>query len=559
MTEKQCVEFILGSYRFDAESGELRTLEGELRPLRAQSAQVLAALAQKANEVVTKGELFDAVWSGVSVTEDSLTQCISDIRKTIGDTDRTILRTLPKKGYQLVAMPLETAADRGVQENPASPRHRIALLPSAVFVLAFCALVIFGFRFVQNGDEGGFDTQLASIIVLPFVDLSPEENFQYFADGMSEDITTELSRWKELKVIARSSALTYKGKVLDVRQIADEMGVRYVLEGSVRRAGPDAVRINAQLIDGDTGAHVWADRFDETGSDVLTLQDRITSKLADTLGGSRGSIKAARYQAAWEKSKARLEEYDYYLRGHDIFYRFTPDAMKEARSIWQQGLEKYPESGLLKVKIGITYRVEARFGWVSDPVTSYELSERYLIEGMADPNLPSQGLRFGLWIRSLNAIEYHRDCDSGLGMIDRLLETYPFDAESLAFVGYVKASCGQVEEAGFYIDRALGRAPKPHPGEHNHFGLVRYRQGLFEDAVAHLRKSPQDPTTMATIIASHVALGEIDQAEELATQLVERFPILTPEALHALIPDEDRSVADSILKRMNTAGWPNSL
>lgn len=561
MSEKQSVMVNLGQYRFDVESGELRTQEGELRPLRAQSAEVLSVLARKPNELVTKDELFGAVWPGVTVTEDSLTQCISDIRKMIEDTDRTILRTIPKKGYQLVAAPTKPTAGQSEQGNQRVIGRRLGLLPGAVFAVAFCALAIVGYQFLQRGANPGpqgSDRQLASIIVLPFADLSPDGDFQYFADGMSEDITTELARWAELKVIARTSALTYKGKTLDVRQVAREMGVRYVLECSVRRAGPDAVRINAQLIDGDTGAHVWADRFDETGSDVLALQDQITAKLATTLGGSRGTIKAARYVSAWEKSEASLEEYDYYLRGHDVFYRFTPEAMEDSRVIWQAGLEKYPDSGLLKVKIGITYGVEARFGWVSDTAANFELSERFLIEGLADPKLPSQGLRFGLWVRSLNAVHYYRNCDSGLNFVNQLIETYPYDAESLFFVGSVKAWCGQVEDAGFYIDRAMDRTPRLHPGDQDMAGSVRYRQGLFEDAVAHLADAPQSPVVLATLIASHVALGEVEQAEGLAARLRERFPTLTPDGLRGLIPDKEASVAIGILDRLKRAGWPDS-
>ncbi len=433
------------------------------------------------------------------------------------------------------------------------------IISALVAVVAVVGVAIWLWGNGGSGSDPSRTAELASIIVLPFEDLSQDKDFGYFADGMSEDITTELARWKELKVIARNSAFTYKGKAVDVRQVAREMGVRYVLEGSVRPVGDEQIRINAQLIDGATGAHVWADRFDQTGPDILALQDKITLKLAETLGGSSGTIKTAQYRAAWEKSETSLEEYDYYLRGHDIFYRFTPDAMKEARDIWEVGLKKFPNSGLLKIKIGITHDVEARFGWVADPVASYKLSDRLLAEGMADPKLPSQGLRFGLWIRSLSAVHFHRNCASALGFINRVIEIYPYDAESLFFVGGIKAWCGQTKEAGFYIDRAVARAPLLTPGDQLFIGVVRYRQGSYQDAATHLTRAPQSPEVMATLIAAFIALGEVEQAKDMAARLSEQFPMLTTETLRAVIPDKDPSVASGILDGLKKAGWSSAL
>lgn len=556
MLEKQSAHLQLGQLRFDTVRRELRTSNGELQPLRAQSAEVLAVLAANANALVTKDALFEAVWPDVSVTEDSLTQCIADIRRAIGDTDRTLLRTVPKKGYQLAAVPVEHTPPQIIAKNGSERQRGRAYL--AALALLILGVVSFSLWFLQTKKDPDA-VQLASIIVLPFVDLSPEKDFQYFADGMSEDITTELARWRELKVIARNSALTYKDKALDVRQIAKEMGVRYVLEGSVRRADRDAVRINAQLIDGETGAHVWAERFDQSGTNVLALQDQITSKLADTLGGSRGQIKAAQYKTAWEKSETELEEYDYYLRGHDLFYRYTPADMKKARETWEAGLQRFPNSGLLTIKVGISHYLEASLNWAPDPVAKFKLAAELLNKGMADPNLPSQGLRFGLWTQINLSLFYFRDCDRALRFTDRLIEVYPYDAESLVFVASGKAVCGQIAEAGTLMDRAFERLPIGDANQYNILARVRYREGKFEQTLEALSKSIPNLENLYLTVASEVALGHEEPALEAVDRLSQRFPDLTPDALLDMIPDRDRSVARGIVDKLEQTGWPSSI
>lgn len=556
MLEKQSAHLQLGQLRFDTVRRELRTSNGELQPLRAQSAEVLAVLAANANALVTKDALFEAVWPDVSVTEDSLTQCIADIRRAIGDTDRTLLRTVPKKGYQLAAVPVEHTPPQIIAKNGSERQRGRAYL--AALALLILGVVSFSLWFLQTKKDPDA-VQLASIIVLPFVDLSPEKDFQYFADGMSEDITTELARWRELKVIARNSALTYKDKALDVRQIAKEMGVRYVLEGSVRRADRDAVRINAQLIDGETGAHVWAERFDQSGTNVLALQDQITSKLADTLGGSRGQIKAAQYKTAWEKSETELEEYDYYLRGHDLFYRYTPADMKKARETWEAGLQRFPNSGLLTIKVGISHYLEASLNWAPDPVAKFKLAAELLNKGMADPNLPSQGLRFGLWTQINLSLFYFRDCDRALRFTDRLIEVYPYDAESLVFEASGKAVCGQIAEAGTLMDRAFERLPIGDANQYNILARVRYREGKFEQTLEALSKSIPNLENLYLTVASEVALGHEEPALEAVDRLSQRFPDLTPDALLDMIPDRDRSVARGIADKLEQTGWPSGI
>ena len=161
-----------------------------------------------------------------------------------------------------------------------------------------------------------------SIAVLPFDDLSPDKSLGYLGDGMSEDIITMLSRFPDLSVIARNSSFVYKGKPVDIRQIGRDLNVDYALEGSVRKEA-DQIRITAQLIDTQTGKHVWADRYDKAGKDPLALQDEVTGKIVGAMTGETGQVKQGQYRDAWGKDTADLGEYDYYLRGHDVFMNAT--------------------------------------------------------------------------------------------------------------------------------------------------------------------------------------------------------------------------------------------
>ena len=198
-----------------------------------------------------------------------------------------------------------------------------------------------------------------SIAVLPFDDLSPDKSLGYLGDGMSEDIITMLSRFPDLSVIARNSSFVYKGKPVDIRQVGRDLNVDYALEGSVRKEA-DQIRITAQLIDTETGKHVWAERYDKTGKDPLALQDEVTGKIVGAMTGEKGQVKQGQYRDAWGKDTADLGEYDYYLRGHDVFMNATSKEENDrAGQIWEEGLAKYPDSNLLKVKLGF-YHFDGR-------------------------------------------------------------------------------------------------------------------------------------------------------------------------------------------------------
>jgi TolB-like protein len=206
-----------------------------------------------------------------------------------------------------------------------------------------------------------------AVAVLPFDDLSADRNLGYLGVGVAEDIITALSRFPDLVVVARSSSFTYKDKAIDVRQVGKELGVGYLVEGSVRKDG-DKLRIVAQLIDAKTGEHVWAERFDRSGMDPWALQDEITGMIVSAMTGETGALKQAQHRQAWGKGATTLEEYDYYLRGHDQLMKYTKEGVERSGEIWKEGLEKFPSSPLLKVKLGWHHMMRVMIFASNDPL-----------------------------------------------------------------------------------------------------------------------------------------------------------------------------------------------
>src|SRR5262245_27443340 len=246
--------FQFEGYTLDIARNSLRASDREIA-LRRKTFELLRYLVENPDRLVTKEELLKAIWPNVVVTDESLTQCVSEVRHAIGDSKQAIIATVPRRGYRFAAPVLHVATSAAAAAQSALPAAEPP--PPA-------------------SDSGPRPQSLRldrpSVAVLPFANLSGDVQQDYFSDGITEDIITELSRFSDLMVIARNSTFQYKGKAVDIRQIARELSVRYVLEGSIRRAG-DRVRVNAQLIDAVTGTHRWAERYDRELSDVFSVQD----------------------------------------------------------------------------------------------------------------------------------------------------------------------------------------------------------------------------------------------------------------------------------------------
>jgi adenylate cyclase len=282
-------------YALDTDVRELRR-GGTVVAVQPQVFDLLEYLVRNRDRVITKDDLIAAVWHGRIVSESALTTRINAARTAIGDSgeEQRLIRTLPRKGVRFIG------------------EIREVLKPTSLPL-----------------------PEKPSIAVLPFSNMSDDPEQEYFADGITEDIITSLSKWHWFFVIARNSSFTYKARAIDIKRVGQELGVRYVLEGSVRRVG-DRLRLNAQLIDAVTGTHIWAERFDRDFVDVFAVQDELTHNVAAAIGPAVSKIVT---EQATRKSEEQLAAYDHYLRGMWHLHQFTDEALGRALVSFRHAIE----------------------------------------------------------------------------------------------------------------------------------------------------------------------------------------------------------------------------
>jgi TolB-like protein len=330
----------------------------------------LAVLAAAAGATVGKEALLDAVWPGLTVEENNLQVQISALRKALGEG---WIVTVPGRGYRLAPQP--TSAEPATAPTLALPDK-------------------------------------PSLVVLPFHDMSSDGEQEYFVDGLAEDITTALSCMRWLFVIARNSAFTYKGRAVDVRQVGRELGVRYVLEGSVRKAG-NRVRISGQLVDAINGAHVWADRFDGALEDIFDLQDRVTSSVVSAI---EPKILGAEIERVKRKPTESLQAYDLVLRAIPHMAARSRDGHREATRLLERAIKIDPNYALALAFLAWCHNLPWVQGWLERRTPHDEimrLTQTALQYGADDPAVLSNA---GFLISQVAG-----DLDGGLALMERSL------------------------------------------------------------------------------------------------------------------------------------------
>jgi tetratricopeptide (TPR) repeat protein len=337
-----------------------------------------------------------------------------------------------------------------------------------------------------------------------------------------------------------------------VQEVGRDLGVRYVLEGSVRRSA-DRVRITAQLIDATSGHHVWAERYDEERSDVFALQDQVTRKVAAALGGERGLIRRAGYLHAWEKPITVLDEYDYFLRIHMLIYQFTKDGMAQAQQVALEGLQRFPESSLIRIKLGWVLFQLARRDWSDEPERDLEQAFQLASEGLAGRNLPPIGQWHGHWLMSNLQVWHKRDYEQALAERDIALALAPADADTLVQLCEVQLYSDKPEDCIASVESAMHMGPRLPPWFPGYAGWAHYLNGHYQRAIELARGSR--PIIAA---ASYAALDRTEEARELAAKVLKGSPKLTLTYLRATQPYRNKEHLERLLDHLRKAGVPES-
>jgi TolB-like protein len=350
-----------------------------------------------------------------------------------------------------------------------------------------------------------------SIAVLPFQNMSGDSEQEYFADGMVEEIITALSRNKALFVIARNSSFAYKGKSPDIRQVGRELGVRYVLEGSVRKSA-NRVRIAGQLIEASTGAHIWAERFDSDLADIFELQDQIASSI---IAGIAPSVDIAEEERAKRKT-GNLQAYDFYLRSRAAGHRFTKEASAEALTLSRKAAALDPDFALGHAMIAFIVSQRFSLGWVIDQAGEREEAERALRRALA---LDRQDARVLLYC-GLALYYVIGDLEEAAAHFAQAVEIDPNHAAGWAFRGAIRNSMGDPETATGDIERALRLSPIDITKWFPLFlmGRAHILCGRYEQALpfveASLRLQPNHVHTFVDKVVANVLAGRLDASRE---------------------------------------------
>jgi TolB-like protein/DNA-binding winged helix-turn-helix (wHTH) protein/tetratricopeptide (TPR) repeat protein len=370
--------FRFAGYTLDMTRGALRNGEHAIE-LRPKSFEVLRYLVENAGRLISKDEIIQAVWSNVVVSDESLTRCISDVRAALADEQQRIIKTVPRRGYILDVQVSETSiagagvagvasAETTARAGPAKlgEDRPLSVPPSGTAQKSWRWLVSPGaLVLLLAGIAAGswFWRQPAglplperpSIAVLPFINMGTDPQQDYFSDGITEDIITNLSKFSDLFVIAHNSTSAYKGKSIEPRQIGRELGVHYLLQGSVRRQ-PDQLRITAQLIDATNSRQIWAEHYDRVPADIFAIQDEVTQKLIVTLVAR---ISKSEFDRVLRKPPQTLAAYDYYLRGNamveEAFRGKRGENIGAARAFFEQAIASDPRYAVAVQALARTY------------------------------------------------------------------------------------------------------------------------------------------------------------------------------------------------------------
>lgn len=474
---KSDVVLRLGACDFDLSRMELRNATGALIPLRAQSGKVLAALASSVNQVLEKDELIGQVWQGKFVTDDSLVQCIADIRRALGTVGHEIVETFPKKGYRLNVVSL-TNARADIPERPA-------------------------------------------IAVLPFVNLSGDIEQEFFADGMTEDVIAGLSQFRSLLVISRNSSFSFKGKSPDVRQVAKDLNVRYILEGSVRKVGK-RIRITGQLVDAARGNHLWAGKFDRELEDIFTIQDEITNEIVALIAPE---IDYVERQRARRSPPERLDVWGLYQRGLELHQSAMGDACKLVIEQFDQVCELDPTFAL---GFAMAASARVRFALLFEPDDREELLVQALEKSRQGITLDTRDSTC-LWAHG-RVLTMMGNYDAAITSIEGAIALNPNDSLAHYYLSIALGSAGRLEDAVAKIDHALRLSPLDVAGGgfQNYKAFVLFDLERYEEAIECAQQAIREPYPLSVpfevMAAALVKLGRPEEARVAVGDLLEHTP-----------------------------------
>ena len=390
-----------------------------------------------------------------------------------------------------------------------------------------------------------------SIAVLPFVNMSGDPGQEYFSDGLTEQIINGLCKVSNLFVIARNSSFVYKGKPVNAQQVAKELGVRYILEGSVQKAA-DRVRITAQLIDATTGYHLWSENYDRDLSDIFALQDEITLKIIDAL-----SIKLTLGEQArlWEGGTTSIQAFDKYMRAMDCFFRTNEKDNKQTRQFLKEAINIDKGFTLLYTMLGFTHIVDLSFGWSKSPIESFEHAEKNVEKALAlNDSIDLTHSLLG-WIYL-----FKRQHEEAIKAGERAIELNPNGAEAHALLAFILIFSDKIELAIKLLERAFRLNPIPRSNYYDFLAWAYFNIGQYEKAIEVCEKAisgnPDYMPVYLQLAASYSSLYRPEEARKAIEEVLRINPGFSLEYYANTLPFKNQEKLDRYINALRKAGLP---
>ena len=457
-----------------------------LVPLRAQSFRLLGHLVENAGRLVSKDEIIAAIWPNTFVSDDLLTRCVSDIRRALGDQERRIINTVSRRGY-ILDVPVSTV---GTVE--ASPTLNVG------------------------------PTGKPCLAVLSFMDLTDASDQRYFSDGMVEEIITAITRLRWLSVIAPNSSFTYRDRAADLRDVARELGVRYVVRGSIRKIR-NRVRVSAHLIEPETGAQIWAERYDRDLSDIFALQDEIAQSIVIAI---EPTLRAAEIKRAKAKPTESLDAYDLYLRALSELRPLSDASCQRADQLLRRAIDLDPNYADALATLSECILIQANSGKMEDAKAALAESIAYAHRALVED--PESGTVLAAAAHVFTAVG--GDFEQALLLAERALVVQPNSAFVRNRCGDVYLFNGECDRAVEHLEAALRLNPRDPCGDDGVRSMMtaHFFSRRFDDSLAWARRM-MTVTTVQSIprryaAASLAHLGRTDEARAEITALLSAQP-----------------------------------
>lgn len=388
-----------------------------------------------------------------------------------------------------------------------------------------------------------------SIAVLPFTNMSVEPTQEYFSDGLTEQIINGLCKVSNLLVIARNSSFAYKGKAISVKQIAKELGVRYILEGSVQRAG-DRIRVTAQLIDATTDYHMWSENYDRNLKDIFALQDEITMKLIIEMQVSLTSGEQARL---WAGGTTNIHAYDKWARTMECIFQRSEQSIAQARKFAEEAIKLDPMYAFAYVALAYTHFIDLIWGFSKSPLLSFEQIER-LSEKALELN---DSLDYAHSLLGMIFL-FKRQYDEAIKKGEKAVSLNPNGADVLALLGLTLNFAGEPKRAIPILEKAIRLNPIPPSHYFNHLSISYRLIGHFNRSIKMCNKAisiePNDVTHYVALVAAYVYSGQDKKAREVAAKIIKINPNFSPVEFGSRMPYKDKAECNRLVDSLIKAG-----